>query len=93
MSRLQEDARKELPKTGEPHADVLKTGRAQIASTGSRARRQERAPKERQLGMDVRIQPPRTVMLRTMSFVMTPHSSLRTDEQEVRSGAAGPATV
>ena len=45
MSRLQEDAKKGAAKNREPHADVLKTGRAQMASTGSRARRQERAPK------------------------------------------------
>ena len=83
MSRLQEDAKKELPRTGEPHADVLKTGRAQIASTGKKGHQ-----KDRQLGMDVRIQRPKDGDVAQDELRHDTTSSLRTDEQEgkVRSG-------
>ena len=77
MSRLQEDAKKGAAKNREPHANVLKTGRAQIASTG-----QQSTSKERQPGMDVGIQRPKDGDVAHDELRHDPTSSLRTDEQE-----------
>ena len=83
MSRLREDAKKGTAKNREPHANVLKTGRAQNAS----ARRQSTSArrglqKERQLGVDVGIQRPKDGDVAHNELRHDTTSSLRTDEQE-----------
>ena len=84
--------KKGAAKNREPHANVLKTGRAQIASTGQQSTSARKDPKRNgSLAWTSEFNAPRTVMLRTMSFVMTPPAVSAPMSKRVRSRSSRPS--
>ena len=84
--------KKGAAKNREPHANVLKTGRAQIASTGQQSTSARKDSKRNcSLAWTSEFNAPRTVMLRTMSFVMTPPAVSAPMSKRVRSRSSRPS--
>ena len=92
MSRLREDAKKGAAKNREPHANVLKTGRTQNASARQQSTSaREDSKRNGSLAWTSEFNAPRTVMLRTMSFVMTPPAVFAPMSKRVRSSSSRPS--
>ena len=85
--------KKELPRTGRPHANVLKTGQSQQCERRATKHVGKRGlPEGRQrLAWTSEFNAPRTVVLRTMNFVMTPPAVSAPMSKRMRSRSSRPS--
>ena len=84
--------KKKAAKNREPHANVLKTGQRQNASARQQSTSaREDSKRNGSLAWTSEFNAPRTVMLRTVSFVMTPPAVSAPMSKRVRSRSSRPS--